>query len=160
MEDANNYRYIEICSRVYLKVRETAIPTETEKRRFKLLKIELKKFSGEAKNFLAFWSRFQKIHNNKSIADEDNMQYLLQSIEPKSKAEPLVLSFPATAENYPKAIEQLKERYDREDLLVQIYVRELLRFVIKNATSGRTKTNLPALYDELEGKLRSSESLG
>ncbi|GFT02784.1 DUF1758 domain-containing protein [Trichonephila clavipes] len=88
------------------------------------------------------------------------MQYLLQSVEPKSKAERLVLSFPATAENYPKAIDQLKERFGREDLLVQIYVRELLNLVMKNAVSGRTKTDLSALYDELEGKLRSLESLG
>ncbi|GFT21960.1 uncharacterized protein TNCV_2383381 [Trichonephila clavipes] len=88
------------------------------------------------------------------------MQYLLQSVEPKLKAERLVLSFPATAENYPKAIDQLKERFGREDLLVQIYVRELLNLVMKNAVSGRTKTDLSALYDELEGKLRSLESLG
>ncbi|GFY76561.1 DUF1758 domain-containing protein [Trichonephila inaurata madagascariensis] len=88
------------------------------------------------------------------------MQNLLQSVEPKSKAERLVLSFPATAENYSKAIDQLKERYGREDLLVQIYVRELLSLVMKNAVSRRTKTDLPALYDELEGKLRSLESLG
>ncbi|GFT21856.1 uncharacterized protein TNCV_3179611 [Trichonephila clavipes] len=72
-------------------------------------------------------------------------------MEPKSKAERLVLSFPATAENYPKAIDQLKERFGREDLLVQIYVRELLNLVMKNAVSGRTKTDLSALYDELEG---------
>ncbi|GFT45949.1 DUF5641 domain-containing protein [Trichonephila clavipes] len=88
------------------------------------------------------------------------MQYLLQSVEPKSKAERLVLSFPATAENYPKAIDQLKERFGREDLLVQIYIRELLNLVMKNAVSGRTKTDLSTLYDELEGKLRSLESLG
>ncbi|GFS70368.1 DUF1758 domain-containing protein [Trichonephila clavipes] len=31
---------------------------------------------------------------------------------------------------------------------------------MKNAVSGRTKTDLSALYDELEGKLRSLESLG
>ncbi|GFU30829.1 integrase catalytic domain-containing protein [Trichonephila clavipes] len=162
MEDAENYRdrYIEICTRVDLKIRETVVPTETEKRSFKLPKIELKKFSGEAKDFLAFWSQFQKIHNDKSIAEEDKMHYLLQSMEPKSKAERLVLSFPATAENYPKAIDQLKERFGREDLLVQIYVRELLNLVMKNAVSGRTKTDLSALYDELEGKLRSLESLG
>ncbi|GFW24141.1 DUF1758 domain-containing protein [Trichonephila clavipes] len=162
MEDAENYRdrYIEMCTRVDLKVRETVVPTETEKRSFKLPKIKLKKFSGEAKDFLAFWSQFQKIHNDKSIAEEDKMQYLLQSVEPKSKAERLVLSFPATAENYPKAIDQLKERFGREDLLVQIYVRELLNLVMKNAVSGRTKTDLSALYDELEGKLRSLESLG
>ncbi|GFS63227.1 DUF1758 domain-containing protein [Trichonephila clavipes] len=111
MEAAENYRdlYIEMCTRVDLKVRETIVPTETEKRSFKLPKIELKKFSGEAKDFLAFWSQFQKIHNDKSITEEDKMQYLLQSVEPKSKAERLVLSFPATAENYPKAIDQLKE---------------------------------------------------
>ncbi|GFX48854.1 hypothetical protein TNCV_902361 [Trichonephila clavipes] len=54
-------------------------------------------------------------------------------MELKSKAERLVLSFPATAENYPKAIDQLKERFGREDLLVQIYVRELLNLVMKNA---------------------------
>ncbi|GFW80634.1 integrase catalytic domain-containing protein [Trichonephila clavipes] len=120
MEDAENYRdrYIEMCTRVDLKIRETVVPIETEKRSFKLPKIELKKFSGEAKDFLAFWSQFQKIHNDKSIAEEDKMQYLLQSVEPKSKAERLVLSFPATAENYPKAIDQLKERFGREDLLV------------------------------------------
>ncbi|GFV05383.1 DUF1758 domain-containing protein [Trichonephila clavipes] len=116
--------------------------------------------SGEAKDFLAFWSQFQKIHNDKSIAEEDKRQYLLQSMEPKSKAVRLVLSFPATAENYPKAMDQLKERFGREDLLVQIYVRELLNLVMKNAVSGRTKTDLSTLYDELEGKLRSLESLG
>ncbi|GFV14936.1 uncharacterized protein TNCV_3642981 [Trichonephila clavipes] len=162
MEDAENYRdrYIEMCTRVDLKIRETVVPTETKKRSFKLPKIELKKFSGEAKDFLAFWSQFQKIHNDKSIAEEDKMQYLLQSVEPKLKAERLVLSFPATAENYPKAIDQLKERFGREDLLVQIYVHELLNLVMKNAVSGRTKTDLSALYDELEGKLRSLESLG
>ncbi|GFV86647.1 uncharacterized protein TNCV_4185001 [Trichonephila clavipes] len=31
---------------------------------------------------------------------------------------------------------------------------------MKNAVSGRTKTDLSALYDELEGKLRSLKSLG
>ncbi|GBM89273.1 hypothetical protein AVEN_180423-1 [Araneus ventricosus] len=32
--------------------------------------------------------------------------------------------------------------------------------VMKNAASGRTKTDLPALYDELEAKIRALESLG
>ncbi|GFY03551.1 uncharacterized protein TNCV_3211881 [Trichonephila clavipes] len=86
------------------------------------------------------------------------MQYLLQSVEPKSKAERLLLSFSATAENYAKAIDQLKDRYGREDVQIQIYERELLSFVMKNAVSGRTKTDLPASYDELDGKLRLLES--
>ncbi|GFU33458.1 uncharacterized protein TNCV_1886451 [Trichonephila clavipes] len=77
-----------------------------------------------------------------------------------SKAERLVLSFPAIAANYPKAIDQLKERFGQEDLLVQIYVRDLLTLVMKNAATGRAKADLPLLYDELEIKLRSLESLG
>ncbi|GFV82491.1 integrase catalytic domain-containing protein [Trichonephila clavipes] len=81
-------------------------------------------------------------------------------MEPGSKAERLVLSFPATAANYPKAIDQLKERFGREDLLVQIYVRDMLTLVMKNAATGRAKADLPLLYDELESKLRSLESLG
>ncbi|GFV12438.1 integrase catalytic domain-containing protein [Trichonephila clavipes] len=88
------------------------------------------------------------------------MQYLVASVEPKSKAERLILSFPATAANYPKAVDQLKKRFGREDLLVQIYVRDLLTMVMKNAVSGRAKTDLSRLYDELEGKLRALESLG
>ncbi|GFY10280.1 uncharacterized protein TNCV_2629591 [Trichonephila clavipes] len=81
-------------------------------------------------------------------------------MEPGSKAERLVLSFPDTAANYPKAIDQLKERFGREDLLVQIYVRDLLTLVMKNAATGRVKADLPLLYGELESKLRSLESLG
>lgn len=32
--------------------------------------------------------------------------------------------------------------------------------VIKNAISGQVKTDLPKLHDELQGKLKSLESLG
>ncbi|GFV05457.1 uncharacterized protein TNCV_226681 [Trichonephila clavipes] len=93
------------------------------------------------------------------IAAEDKCSicYNRWSQGPKQR---LVLSFPATAANYPKAIDQLKERFGREDLLAQIYVRDLLNLVMKNAVTGRAKTDLPLLYDELESKLRSLESLG
>ncbi|GFV73814.1 uncharacterized protein TNCV_373541 [Trichonephila clavipes] len=79
---------------------------------------------------------------------------------PGSKAERLVRSFPATAVNYPKVIDQPKERFGQEDLLVQIYVRDRLTLVMKTAATGRTKADLPLLYNELESKLMSLESLG
>ncbi|GFW26967.1 DUF1758 domain-containing protein [Trichonephila clavipes] len=84
----------------------------------------------------------------------------LQAVVSNSKAARVVESFPATADNYPKAIAQLQERFGREDLLVQIYVRDLLSMVMRNAAPGRSKTDLPALYDELEAKIRALESLG
>ncbi|GBO07647.1 hypothetical protein AVEN_203953-1 [Araneus ventricosus] len=49
------------------------------------------------------------------------MQYLLHAVVPTTKASWVVESFPATAEKYPKAIAQLKERFGLDDLLVQIY---------------------------------------
>ncbi|GFS92563.1 uncharacterized protein TNCV_1160221 [Trichonephila clavipes] len=124
MEDAENYRdrYIEMCTRVDLKIRETVVPTETEKRSFKLPKIELKKFSGEAKDFLAFWSQFQKIHNDKGGRRQNAIFIAIRGTE----------------------IESRTISVDNEECCV----------------SGRTKTDLSALYDELEGKLRSLESLG
>ncbi|GBL99657.1 hypothetical protein AVEN_68901-1 [Araneus ventricosus] len=103
---------------------------------------------------------FRKIHEDSSIPNEDKFQYHLQAVVPESKAAREVESFPATADNYPKAISQLQERFGRDDLLVQIYMRDLLSMVMKNAVTGRSKTDLPALYDELEAKLRALESLG
>ncbi|XP_035234049.1 uncharacterized protein LOC118205885 isoform X2 [Stegodyphus dumicola] len=133
--------------------------TTEQKRKFKLPKLELRKFSGEPKDFLAFWSQFEKIHNDLSIVDEDKFQYLLQCVVADSKASRLVTSFPPTKENYSKVIAQLKERFGRDELLVQIYVRDLLSIVMKNAT-GRIKVDLAELYDLLESKLMALDSLG
>ncbi|GFS41466.1 DUF1758 domain-containing protein, partial [Nephila pilipes] len=115
---------------------------------------------GDARDYLTFWSQFRKIHEVSSIANEDKFHYLLQAVVPKSKAARVLDSFPETADNYPKAVTQLQERFVREDLLVQIYVRDLLSMVMKNAATGRSKTDLPALYDELGAKIRALESLG
>ncbi|GFY11775.1 putative RNA-directed DNA polymerase from transposon X-element [Trichonephila clavipes] len=130
-----------------------------QKRKFKLPKLELRKFSGEPKDYLAFWSQFEKIHMDATIAEEDKFQYLLQCLVPDSKAARLVSSFPPIKNNYLKAITQLKERFGRDELLVQIYVRDLLSIVMKNA-AGRIKGDLSELYDLLESKLMALESLG
>ncbi|GFX25300.1 putative RNA-directed DNA polymerase from transposon X-element [Trichonephila clavipes] len=130
-----------------------------QKRKFKLPKLELRKFSGELKDYLAFWSQFEKIHMDATIAEEDKFQYLLQCLVLDSKAARLVSSFPPTKNNYLKAITQLKERFGRDELLVQIYVRDLLSIVMKNA-AGRIKGDLSELYDLLESKLMVLESLG
>ncbi|GFU44491.1 uncharacterized protein TNCV_1506131 [Trichonephila clavipes] len=71
---------------------------------------------------------------------------------PESKAARLISGFPITSENYSKAVQQLKIRFGRKDLLVQIYVRDLLSLVMKNATAGRN-SDLESLYDMLETKL-------
>ncbi|GFT00587.1 DUF1758 domain-containing protein [Trichonephila clavipes] len=72
-EEAETYRdkYLENCFKIENRLQENAGPKEAEKRKFKLPKIELKKFNGDPKEFLAFWSQFKKTHFDNSIAEEE-----------------------------------------------------------------------------------------
>ncbi|XP_054265924.1 uncharacterized protein LOC128988558 [Macrosteles quadrilineatus] len=130
------------------------------KKKFKLPKIEIKKFDGELINWLPFWSQFSKIHSDSDIDSEDKFQYLLQSIVTGSRAFDVVQSFPPTGANYPKAIECLKARFGKDDLLVEVYVRELLKIVLQNALGGKNTMNLQSLYDKLESHMRALDTLG
>ncbi|GFX05909.1 putative RNA-directed DNA polymerase from transposon X-element [Trichonephila clavipes] len=132
---------------------------ESNTRKFKLPKLELTRFNGDLKDFLNFWSQFEKIHSDLNIEDNDKMHYLIQCSVPGTKMFRLVSSFPPTKENYRKAVQQVKERFGREDLLVQIYIRDLLGLVMQNAT-GKIRLELSKLYDVLKSKLLALESLG
>ncbi|GBM92706.1 hypothetical protein AVEN_87632-1 [Araneus ventricosus] len=114
-------------------------------RKYRLPKLELKKFSGDIKSFLGFWRQFSRIHEDEEMPFEDKFQYLIQVITPGTRAASLIESFPPTAQNYPKATQLLKERFGREDLLVQVYVKELFKMVMKNAASGRKCADLTTL---------------
>ncbi|KAJ8914911.1 hypothetical protein NQ315_016065 [Exocentrus adspersus] len=127
------------------------------KRKVKLPQIELKKFSGEIKDWLSFWAQFSRIHEDECMQNADKFHYLIQSTIPKSRARLLVESYPQTAENYPKVIESVKSRFGRDDLLIEVYVRELLKLVLSNLNA---KTRLSDLYDNIESHLRSLETLG
>ncbi|GFX68339.1 DUF1758 domain-containing protein [Trichonephila clavipes] len=136
-------RFSELCAKI-------------ERQKFKLPKIELKNFDGNAKEYLTFWSQLKKNPEDESLPNEDKFQYLLQAVVSNSKAARVLESFPAAEENYPKAIAQLQERFGREDLLVQIYVRDLLLMVMRNAATGRSKTDLPGYM--MNWKRRDSSS--
>ncbi|GBM37184.1 hypothetical protein AVEN_14957-1 [Araneus ventricosus] len=91
----------------------------SNKRNFKLPKIELQKFDGSLKDWLSFWGLFKKIDEDSDIANENKYQYLIQSTFKGSRAREVVESFPPTAENYTQVIECLKARFGREDVLVE-----------------------------------------
>ncbi|GBN39897.1 hypothetical protein AVEN_27393-1 [Araneus ventricosus] len=78
---AEEYRdkYTELRSQIeQMNFKDSSTKDFSEKRKFKLPKIELKKFDGDAKDYLTFWSQFRKIHEDASIPNEDKFQYLLQ----------------------------------------------------------------------------------
>ena len=130
------------------------------KKTFKLPKIEITKFTGNVRDWLLFWNQFRKIDEDKDIDAEDKFQHLIQSMEGGSRAYELVTSFPPTRENYAKAIASLKNRFGRDELQVEVYVRELLSLVLNNALHGKEKFSLASLYDKLETHMRALETLG
>ncbi|XP_067121310.1 uncharacterized protein [Centruroides vittatus] len=141
---------------------ETRSEGETgySKGNFKLPKIELQKFDGNLKNYLSFWGLFKKIHEDPNISDLDKFQYLIQSTLKGSRAREVIESFPVTAEHYSQAIECLNSRFGREDVLIEVYVRELLSLVLNNALGQEHKLPIVKLYDRIETQLRSLKMLG
>jgi len=86
-------------------------------RALKLPKIELKKFGGEIKDWLSFWSTFRKIHEDAALSREDKFHYLSQSMVKDLRAYEVVNSFPPSANNYEKAIESIKSRFGKKTYL-------------------------------------------
>ncbi|GFX76123.1 uncharacterized protein TNCV_1834981 [Trichonephila clavipes] len=109
-------------------------------------------------DWLQFWSQFQHIHDDDEIAPENKFQYLVQATVNGSRAREVVESFPATAANYAKAVDSLKARFGRDDLLVEVYLHELLKLII--SVQKQEKIAMTSLYDKLESYLRALETLG
>ncbi|GFU92581.1 integrase catalytic domain-containing protein [Trichonephila clavipes] len=124
----------------------------------RLPKIQFQQFSGELTDWLRFHNQFKRIHEDESIDDGDKFQYLIQATTPKSQARDIVESFPATPENYRKAFEYLRMWFGQEDVLIQVYGRELLKLVLQNTEVK--KVNLSSLYDKIEAQLCALRVLG
>lgn len=129
----------------------------------RLPEIELKRFSGDLKEWLSFWNHFQKIHDNKCLTDSEKFHYLIQSTEVGSDPREIIESYPVTNENYSLALESLTERYGKEENLIEVYIRELLKLVLNNVSGGgkkKSKSSLNSLYNKLSTQLRALTSLG
>jgi hypothetical protein len=72
------------------------------------------------KDWVSFWSQFNGIHEDKEI--EDKFQYLNQATISRTRTREIVDGFPPTAENYAKAMDSLKSRFGREELLIEFYI--------------------------------------
>lgn len=129
-------------------------------RNFKLPKIELQKFDGSWKNWLGWWAQYRQIHEDDELQVNVKFQYLIQAIVPGSEAEKVIKIYPRSDQNYPLVVEKLKSRFGDEKILRQIYIRELLGLAINSAADSREDADVEELHDQLEGHLKSLESLG
>jgi Protein of unknown function (DUF1759) len=81
------------------------------RRRINVLKQKFKKFSGDLKEWISFWSQFKKIHEDAELHDSDKFQYLVQSVVPGTRAHKLVTSYPQSTAHCPLFFEALKDRF-------------------------------------------------
>ncbi|UYV83913.1 hypothetical protein LAZ67_X000593 [Cordylochernes scorpioides] len=122
---------------------------------YRLPKLEFKKFGGEPREWITFWSQFSTIDRDPQMPPETKFQYLFQATAENSEVREAVESFPPSADNYPKVIEYIKSRLGEDEMLVEIYVRDLLQNV-----RAEGKMSVVKLYDRLETQLRALETLG
>ncbi|GFY23101.1 integrase catalytic domain-containing protein [Trichonephila clavipes] len=101
---------------------------------------------------------FEHIHKDGGTVPEKRFQYLIQATVSGSRAREIVESLPPKSANYAKAVESLKARFGRNDLLVEVYVQELLKLVI--SVHKNEKSSITSLYDKLESHMRALENLG
>ncbi|GFR33854.1 transposable element Tc1 transposase [Trichonephila clavata] len=108
------------------------------------------------RSWIAFWGQyiFCRVHEDKNLREEDKFQYLLSSLKPRTKARDIAESYPPSEGNYLKVIDHLKSRFGRKDLLIEVYIRDLLTLV-----NNKSAIKLTDLYDKLGSNLRSLETL-
>ncbi|GBL75656.1 hypothetical protein AVEN_154971-1 [Araneus ventricosus] len=128
------------------------------KKKFNLPKLEFRQCNGDIKDWLQFWSQFQHIHNDEEIMPENKFQYLVQETVSGLRVREVVESFPQTGANCAKAVDSLKARFGRDELLVEVYARELLKLII--SVQKHEKFSMTSLYDKIVSYLRALETLG
>lgn len=101
----------------------------------------------------AFWDQLEWIQFNEDITSEIEIQYIVAICRVRE----VVDGFPPIDAIYAKAIESLKVHFSREDRLVEIYVRELLKIII--SMQSTEKFPLIILYNKHESYLRALETL-
>ncbi|UYV71461.1 hypothetical protein LAZ67_8003364 [Cordylochernes scorpioides] len=141
------------------KKKDVSTISGTAAMNYRLPKLEFKKFGGEPREWITFWSQFSTIDRDPQMPPETKFQYLFQATAENSEAREAVESFPPSADNYPKVIEYIKSRFGEDEMLVEIYVRDLLQNVLQNVRA-EGKMSVVKLYDRLETQLRALETLG
>ncbi|GFV96577.1 transposable element Tc1 transposase [Trichonephila clavipes] len=76
------------------------------------------------------------------------------ALKPKNKARDIAESYPSSKGNYFKAIDHLKSRFGRNDLLIEVYFRDLFASV-----NNKSAVKLTDLYHKLGSYLRALETL-
>ncbi|XP_077553403.1 uncharacterized protein LOC144168258 [Haemaphysalis longicornis] len=123
----------------------------------RLPKVELQKFNGNKLEWQPFWEQYkQAIHENNSLSSVEKFLYLRMSLTGKAAA--VVSGLQATEDNYSSAVDMLKERFGRQDILVQEHLTQLLNLPQVKALNDVAA--LRRLHDHVQKNTGALKTLG
>ena len=179
-EDEAIHEEIEECDNVQRRIREKIIqidlffkklseikrdsveekkvkPVETVTSQMKLPKLNIEKFDGNPREFMAFMDAFRvAIDENSRLSGVEKLTYLRSYLT--GEAEGSIKGIAAIEANYKEALAILIERYGNKQVIVNSHMDALIKLP-KVTKSGDTK-GIRKLYDEIESNIRSLKSLG
>lgn len=120
----------------------------------KLPLIELPKFSGDFTQWQSFWDKFSALIDISDLPTISKFSYLQSLL--KGDALSAISGLALTEANYDTACAILRERFGKKERIVFSHIQQLLNLTC----SGNTTGDLWSLYDTLQSKIRSLESLG
>ncbi|XP_037957528.1 uncharacterized protein LOC119687322 [Teleopsis dalmanni] len=121
-----------------------------------LPKLKLPKFTGKYAEYQNFISSFKQLVNeDKSLSNIEKFNHLIQCLE--GQALDTIRSFQVTTENYEKALNRLKERYDNKTLIFMEHIIDLYSLPDVHKASSIT---LRSLVDSASAIFSSLKSLG
>lgn len=123
----------------------------------KLPKLVIQKFSGEICEWQGFWSQYKTtIHDQEHLSKTDKFSYLKSFLS--GTAASAVAGLALSDDNYDTAIELLRKRFGRKDLVINAHMNKLLNMTpVKRATDVSA---LCKLYDDCEIQVCSLDALG
>lgn len=126
------------------------------KQNVKLPKLTINIFYGDSSYWLDFWNQFSiTIHDNEELSKIEKFSYLKLYLGGNALA--AVSGFALTTENYDTAIQLLKRRFGRNDLVISSHMKKLLSVEpVKNVTNVKL---LRKFYDHCEIQIRSLTAL-
>ena len=132
-------------------------PAVKPKTTIKLPKYEIKKFSGEPKDYRAFWDAFKvAIDENDMLTKIEKFTYLKGYVT--GDAEESIKGLTATDVNYDSAVDILKQRYGNTQVIVNSHMRSLTN--LASVKDDRDTKRIRKVYDRIESDLRSLKALG
>eukprot|EP00117_Sycon_ciliatum_P039449 scpid9122/ scgid5519/ len=121
----------------------------------RLPKLELPNFRGDVLKFSEFWDVFQStVHENPSLSHAEKLAYLKTCLS--GTARNVLDGIVLDNDHYPIAVELLKERFGRQQMVLNAHYSALVDL----PPAYDTATSLRQLYDTVEKHIRALSAIG